>query len=170
MKFTTKDIIYIGLLSAICMVATTIKVDLPNGSMAHLGSAALFTLSAVFGGLYGGLAGALGSGLFDLVMGHSQYTVFSIVIKGFAGVIVGLLTVGFAPFNKKAHPSMGRVLFAMIIGAIWTAAGYYVAWAVVLNSYHAAFVRLPASFITSGVGIAVAIFLIPVLRRIVRQK
>ena len=32
-RSTTKDIIYIGLLSALCIVFTTIKVPLPTGAM-----------------------------------------------------------------------------------------------------------------------------------------
>lgn len=75
MNLTVRDIIYIGMLSAICALATTFLIPLPGGGMVHLGSAALFTISALFGGLYGGLAGAIGSGLFDLVMENSVYPV-----------------------------------------------------------------------------------------------
>lgn len=168
-RSTTKDIIYIGLLSALCIVFTTIKVPLPTGAMVHLGSAALFSMASVFGGFYAGLAGAIGSGIFDLIMGHSQYTAFSIVIKGLAGVIVGLLTVGWRPAAPVRSVSTLRLLFAMIVGAIWTAAGYFVAWWIVLDSYIAALTRLPASFLTSGIGILVALLLIPILRRIPRK-
>ena len=55
MKFSTKDIIYIGLLAALCAVATTIRVEIPGGAMVHMGTAAIFTTSILFGGLYGGL-------------------------------------------------------------------------------------------------------------------
>ena len=169
MNLSIKDIIYIGLLSALCIVFTIIKVPLPTGAMVHLGSAALFSMASVFGGFYAGLAGAIGSGIFDLIMGHSQYTVFSIVIKGLAGVIVGLLTVGWRPSVPVRPVSTLRLLFAMCVGAIWTAAGYFVAWWVVLDSYIAAVTRLPASFLTSGIGILVALLLIPILRRIPRK-
>ena len=98
------------------------------------------------GGFYAGLAGAIGSGIFDLIMGHSQYTLFSIVIKGLAGVIVGVLTVGWRPSIPARSISTPRILLAMLVGAIWTAAGYFVAWWVVLDSYIAAVTRLPASF------------------------
>jgi len=168
-RSTTKDIIYIGLLSALCIVFTTIKVPLPTGAMVHLGSAALFSIASVFGGFYAGLAGAIGSGIFDLIMGHSQYTLFSIVIKGLAGVIVGVLTVGWRPTIPARSISTPRILLAMLVGAIWTAAGYFVAWWVVLDSYIAAVTRLPASFLTSGIGILVALLLIPILRRIPRK-
>ena len=78
-RSTSKDLIYIGLLSDLCIVFKTIKVPLPTGAMVHLGSAALFSMASVFGGFYAGLAGAIGSGIFDIIMGHSQYTVFSMV-------------------------------------------------------------------------------------------
>ena len=45
MNSTTKDIIYIGLLSSLCIVFTTIKVPLPTGAMVHLVSAALFSMA-----------------------------------------------------------------------------------------------------------------------------
>lgn len=170
MKFTTKDLIYIGLLSAICAIATTVLIPLPGGAMVHLGSAALFTSSVIFGGIYGGLAGAIGSGLFDLVMGHSAYTVFSIVIKGLAGLIVGALTVGLKPPAIDApFITWKKLLAATLVGAVWTALGYFVAWGVVLNSFTAAFANLPASFLTSSIGILVALLLVPKLQHMLRR-
>lgn len=62
MNLSIRDVIYVGVLSALCAIATTILIPLPTGGMVHLGSAALFTISALFGGIYGGLAGAIGSG------------------------------------------------------------------------------------------------------------
>ena len=74
--------------------------------MVHLGSAALFTTSILFGGLYGGLGAAIGSALFDLFGGHTQYIVFSFFIKGIAGLIVGGMTAGYLPpsITKPLHP------------------------------------------------------------------
>ncbi|MBS4913536.1 MAG: ECF transporter S component [Veillonella sp.] len=167
MKFSIRDIVYIGMLSAIMVLATFIFVPLPAGAMAHLGSAALFTISSLFGGVYGGLSAALGSAIFDMLSGNYVYTVYSIIIKGLCGLMVGYMVIGLWPNRQKLREvSMGRVFMAIIVGAIWTAAGYFVAWANVLNSYDMAIVRLPASFITSGVGLLIAMFLIPALRNI----
>ena len=166
MNLSIRDVIYVGVLSALCAIATTILIPLPTGGMVHLGSAALFTISALFGGIYGGLAGAIGSGLFDLVMGHSAYTVFSIVIKGLAGLVVGAIALGLRPVPlAQVHISWPRLVIAFIVGAIWTAIGYFFAWAYVLNSIHAAIIRLPSSFLTNGVGFIVAIFLVRAILR-----
>ena len=41
MKLSTRDIVYIGFIAALCAVATTIRIEIPGGAMVHLGSAAL---------------------------------------------------------------------------------------------------------------------------------
>lgn len=170
MKFTTRDCVCIGAIAAICIVATTILIPLPTGGMVHLGSGALFTLSVLFGGFYGGIGAAIGSGLFDIVMGHMQYTLFSIFIKGIAGILVGTMATSFyAPTNRTPYPSFSKLLIALIVGAIWTAIGYFFAWWYVLGSATVAFTRLPASFLTSGVGIVIALLLIPRLQDRIRK-
>ena len=63
---TVRDIIFIGLLSAMCVLATTIKVPFGTGAMVHLGTAMLYTIGIVFGGVYAGFAGAIGSPLEEL--------------------------------------------------------------------------------------------------------
>ena len=102
MKLNTRDIVYIGFIAALCAVATTIRIEIPGGAMVHLGSAALFTTSILFGGLYGGLGTAIGSALFDLFGGHTQYIIFSFFIKGIAGVIVGYDSRLLASIHYKA--------------------------------------------------------------------
>ena len=87
MKLKTRDIVYIGFIAALCAVATTIRIEIPGGAMVHLGSAALFTTSILFGGLYGGLGAAIGSALFDLFdyqcgWYHCSYCVNTKTTKG----------------------------------------------------------------------------------------
>lgn len=102
-------------------------------------------------------------------MGHSAYTLFSIVIKGISGLVVGYMIVGFRPNPLKAREAtFARLLSAMLVGAVWTALGYLVAWAYVLDSFMVAVGNLPASFLTSGIGIVVALFLVKGLRNIIR--
>lgn len=170
MKLETKDLVYIGVLTAICIVTTMLLMPLPTGGMFHLGSAALFTIGAVYGGLYAGLAGAIGSGIFDIVTGHTSYTIFSIIIKGLAGVTMGILTVGFSPITKQTPGTpLSRIFLAAIAASIVNAVGYFIAWGVVLNSWTVALTRLPATFITSGIGIGVTLLLAPQLQRLAKN-
>ena len=171
MKPTTKDIVYIALLAALCIVATIIRIPLPNGAMVHLGSAALFTTSAIFGGLYGGLGAAIGSAIFDIVTGHTAYTLFSFVIKGLCGIIIGYFTIGVLP-PAVSTPRVGyaRLLLALLLGAAWTALGYFIAWGIVIDSWTVALTMLPATFMTSGVGIVVAVLLYPKLYGLLKKR
>ena len=36
MKLTVRDIVFIGLLSALCAVGTTIRVEIPGAAMVHM--------------------------------------------------------------------------------------------------------------------------------------
>ena len=166
MKLNTRDIVYIGFIAALCAVATTIRIEIPGGAMVHLGSAALFTSSILFGGL----GAAIGSALFDLFGGHTQYIVFSFFIKGIAGLIVGGMTAGYLPPSiTKPTASFTRILIALIIGTIWTAFGYFLAWWFVLESAAVAASKIQYSLITSAAGIVVAIVLTPKLQKVVRR-
>lgn len=80
-KIELRDIVIIGMLAAICVIATTIKIPYGHGAMVHLGTAAIFTIGIVFGGVYAGLAAAIGTAFFDLMMGFSPYTIWSFFIK-----------------------------------------------------------------------------------------
>mgnify|MGYP003615878050 CR=1 FL=1 len=171
MKLKTKDIIYIGLIAALCAVATTIRIEVPGGAMVHMGSAVIFTTSIVFGGLYGGLGAAIGSALFDLLGGHTQYLFFSFIIKGICGLLIGLLTAGYAcPTSKTPLVTIPRMVMAMVVGALWTAFGYFLAWWFVIGSITVAFTNIQFSVITSATGFIVAILMAPVLQRVFRRN
>ena len=96
-KFTVRDTVTIGALAGMCAVTTAIKIPLGVGAMVHLGTAFMFTVAILFGGVYAGLSAAIGSAFFDLLMGFSPYTPWSFVIKGIAGLIAGVLAHGLWP-------------------------------------------------------------------------
>ncbi|HZJ82611.1 MAG TPA: ECF transporter S component [Clostridia bacterium] len=160
-KFTVRDIVIIGMLASLCIVATTIKIPYGTGAMVHLGSAAIFTSAILFGGVRGGMAGAIGSGLFDLIMALSPYTLWSFFIKGIAGLIVGSIAHG----GHADGSSVIRNIIACILGALWTLAGYILAWTLVIGNFQVAIVNIPSSLMTSAVGILVAIPLSVALRK-----
>lgn len=168
-KLELRDIIIIGILAAMCAAATTIKVPLGTGAMVHLGSAFLFTAGIAFGGVYAGLAGAIGSALFDLVMGASPYTLWSFVIKGMAGFIVGYLAHGVWPNSRVDTSIFPRAFLACLAAAAWTALGYFFAWWQVIGSMTVALANLPSSFLTSTMGLVVAMLISGKLRRIVKN-
>lgn len=169
-KLDVRDIVFIGVLSSMCTIATTIKIPFGVGAMVHLGSAFLYTMGIIFGGVYAGLAGAIGSGFYDLLMGFSPYTLWSFLIKGIAGLIVGGVAKGLWP-ESTANTSklFVRAFFACILAAAWTLGGYILAWWYVTGSLATALGNIPSSLMTSGVGLSIALLLGPKLRKLLRR-
>lgn len=152
-KFSIRDIVIIGMLAAFCTIGTTIKIPYGNGAMVHLGSAAIYTTALLFGGVYAGFSGAIGSAFFDLLMGFSPYTLWSFFIKGLAGFIVGSI----AHSGGAKGKSFVRNILAVVAGAAWTLIGYLGAWTAVIGKFEAALLNIPSSLITSAVGALVAL-------------
>lgn len=166
--FTVKDTIFAGVLASMCAIATTIKIPFGVGAMVHLGTAFLYTAGIVFGGVYAGLAGAIGSAFYDFVMGFSPYTLWSFVIKGIAGLIVGVVAKGLWPERKpgEGNASWFRMVLGCFLAAGWTLCSYIVAWWQVTGSFTVAIGNIPSSLMTSGAGLVVAMILAPKLRNI----
>lgn len=176
-NFITLDLVMTAMLAALCTIATYIKVPAGNGAMVHLGSAAIFTAAILFGGVKGGLAGGIGSAIFDIIGGFGPYTLWSFIIKGISGFLVGTIA------NSKVTKSiMGKLtegkstrvittleiiknIIATLVGATWTLLGYLVAWSVVLGGWEAALGNAPFSLLTSAAGIIVAIPLAIALKK-----
>ena len=112
---------------------------------------------------------------FDLLESLYQPIVTGAVIGAIlgdlqTGLIVGGMTAGYLPPSiTKPTASFGRILVALIIGAVWTAFGYFLAWWFVLESAVVAASKIQYSLITSAAGIVVAIILTPKLQTIVRR-
>ena len=165
-----KDTVTIGILAAMCAIATSIQIPFGAGAMVHLGTAFLFTAAINFGGVYAGLSGAIGSAFFDLLMGFSPYTPWSFVIKGFAGLLAGCAAQGLWPREyDPSAPWLLRSLIGCLLAAAWTLGGYIIAWWQVTGSLSVAFANSPGSLLTSCVGLIVALFLAPRLRKALRR-
>jgi len=164
------DLIMIGMLAAVCVIATMIKVPLPTGGMVHLGTAAVFVTGALFVGVYAGWAAAIGSAFFDLLMGFSPYTLWSFVIKGIAGFAVGIVACGLWPENNAGNRWFARALAGMLIGGICNLAGYILAWWAVIGSWAVALGNSPSSLLTSGIGMILALLILPKLRKVLQKR
>lgn len=171
-SLNVKDVAYISMLAALCVLATFIKIPFGSGAMVHLGTAMVFTSGILFGGVYAGWGAAIGSAFYDLLMGFSPYTLWSFFIKGIAGYLVGMIAMGSFPnYGPRANRAgVLRIVFACFIGAMWTLVGYIFAWWSVIGSLSVALANIPASLLTSAVGFVVAMLLYPRLRGYVEEK
>ena len=80
-----------------------------------------------------------------MTSGTNQVTSFSCAAS--AGLIVDGMTAGYLPPSiTKPTASFGRILVCLIIGAVWTALGYFLAWWFVLESAVVAASKIQYSF------------------------
>ena len=150
--FSIKDLVSTAMLIALVVLSTFIKIPL-GGAMVHLGSAAIFIGGILFGPKKAAIAGALGSFIFDLLIGQGAYTLWSLIIKGLAGYVTGKI----AWAGEARGKSIFKNILAVVFAAIVTLIGYEIAWAVVSGSIEFAIANIPASLLTSGLGALVAL-------------
>ena len=119
---------YLALFTAFVAVATYLHIPGPNASYFNMGEVAIYIIALTFGGKVGGIAGAFGSALMDIMLGYSIWAPFTFVIKGLEGYVVGRIArQGDLKRNILAILAGGHI---MIIGYALTKA-YLISWAAV---------------------------------------
>lgn len=100
-RFTTKDIVSIGLFAALSFVALYIKIDIPSPvgkPFLHMGNMFTILAALLFGSIVGGASGSIGMGLWDILNGYAQYAYKTFILKFGIGFFVGVVA---SKGNKK---------------------------------------------------------------------
>ena len=84
----------------------------------NFGDIMIFITALTFGPLIGGFAGGVGSALSDILGGFGIFAPFTFVIKGFEGLIAGLIS---------RRTFRGRDLAGWALGSVVMVGGYFVA-------------------------------------------
>lgn len=87
-----RRITLIALMAAMVFVLTVVpRIPVPaTGGYIHLGDAGIIFAACAFGPAVAMAAGGLGTALADL-MGYPQWAIFSLLVHGFQGLVVGLV-------------------------------------------------------------------------------
>ncbi|MEI6579975.1 MAG: ECF transporter S component, partial [Eubacteriales bacterium] len=120
-------IILTALFAAICFVAiSSFQIPLPSPvgkPFLHLGNLFVILAALLFSGPVGGIAGALGMGLFDLTHGYTIYAPSTIILKLGMGLIVGYVALKGKKENAKSPAKWilfsSVLLLAAGIGLMW---------------------------------------------------
>lgn len=120
----TREMVLTGLMIAV-VYAVTVAIAVPvpqTRGYFNLGEAAIYAAALLFGPVVGGLAGGLGSMAADLAVAP-HYAIFTLVIKGAEGLIVGLLARGSRPSPRTVAALAVGALAAVVLGAalVWRA-------------------------------------------------
>ncbi|KPG71131.1 MULTISPECIES: ECF transporter S component [unclassified Enterococcus] len=110
----------------------------------------IYTAALLFGPAAGTFVGGLSGGLIDLLSGYPEWAVFSILIHGFQGWLVGRL----------AH----RPVLAVTLGSLIMILGYAAA-TILLFGLGAGLASIPSNLIQTIFGSIVALPLVQALRR-----
>ncbi len=151
-ELSAKNIALGALLSASVTVATMLSMPVPGFRLYfNLGEGIIYTIALTLGPGFGGICAGLGAGLGDIILGYPLWAPFTLIIKGFEGYIVGKL-------RGRGHKK------AIMAGALVMMCGYST-MAGILYGWKAAPVELVTDLIQTGMGAALALVLVPVLRK-----
>lgn len=114
MKENTKKLAYAGLMAALCYVGYAVFPAInAMGTKVHIGNAFVVIGALLLGGVYGGLAGAVGLALADILSGYAESSPRTFITKLVIGLIVGLIAHKIAKINE-AHPKAYVVKWSLI--------------------------------------------------------
>ncbi|MGM0301831.1 hypothetical protein IGI66_001430 [Enterococcus sp. AZ048] len=120
----------------------------------------IYASALLFGPSGGFLVGALSGGLIDMISGYPEWAIFSIIIHGLQGFILGYL------YNK--YPSKKSLAIGFLLASVFMIAGYAFATAL-LFGWPAGLASIPGNSIQNIFGIAVTVPLYHTLQRVLRH-
>ena len=154
----------IAMFAALAYLATLIHIPYPapvGTPFIHLGNIIPILAALLLGGWQGGLAGAIGMGLFDLSFGYTSTLLKTILLKFGIGLTTGLV----ASFGRR-HPEKSPRAALGVCSAVSFAAGLLLLGGRLLGA--ADFLKIPAVaylfLILLGAVLGLASFFAPRLR------
>ncbi|MEG1887698.1 MAG: ECF transporter S component [Oscillospiraceae bacterium] len=109
------DITLIALFAALCYVSLMVLFVPFAGMFIHVGNLLLVLAALLCGGIQGGLAGAIGMGLFDLLNGHADSVPKTLILKLLIGLAVGIAFKFFSKRSKIIWKSFFAISMASFI-------------------------------------------------------
>lgn len=177
----TKKLIQTALLAALCSVSFTflqIKIPLPGGdaSSLHIGNGFCVLASLLLGGLYGGLAGAIGMTIADIL--DPVYIIVApktFLLKLCIGLITGLIAHNYAKIsesNDKKYifkwsiiAAVGGLAFNVVADPV---VGYFYKQYILGQPQEAASILAKLSTVTTFVNSVVSVILVAFIYNVLR--
>ncbi|MEG0283893.1 MAG: ECF transporter S component [Erysipelotrichales bacterium] len=164
MKFTTKDIVYIGIFSTLVMLGTFINFVVPfapNGGLVHLGTTVSVIALIVAGPRVGTISGALGMTLFDILGGWAIWAPATFI--GRYGL--GFLMAKFAFKNEHRGESLKLNAIGLVVGGAWMVFVYYLYEAIIYSNFITPIASISANVLQLIVAAVIGLPLGKVLRK-----
>ena len=118
-KFTVRELAMIGVMAALSLIAYDFfRIPFMGGSSFHLGNTFTALTALLLDGVSGGLAGAIGLALADILAGDPGYAVTTFIFKFIIGIVCG--AVAHKAFKLKTlnpKENKGAYLAKVIVSA-----------------------------------------------------
>ncbi len=152
-RYKTKELCIAAAMAAVVMVVTmSLQIPIPAvGGYVHLGDGIIFLTVIILGTKYGIWSGAIGACLADIVTGFALWGPFSFIIKGVMALVCGKI----AEHDKSRAFISPVKIFAVFVGILISAAGYYLVGAMLTGSFRAALPSIPSDLVQGALGMAV---------------
>lgn len=117
-RFTVQKISMIGIMAALSFVAYEFfRIPFAGGSSFHLGNTFTALTAMLLDGVSGGLAGAIGLSLADIIAGDPGYAFTTFILKFIIGIVCGATARKLLHSGADAAGHRGRYLAAVTISA-----------------------------------------------------
>ncbi|GAY72520.1 ECF transporter S component [Lentilactobacillus kosonis] len=133
-----------------------IPVPLTHGYI-NLCDAGIFVAALLLGPKLGGLVGGTTGFLLDLLAGYGQYMIFSLIVHGLEGFLVGLVA------KQNSNHTVVKI-GAMSVGILVMVGGYFIA-DTILYTAATGFIGIPMNIVQGIVGMVVSMMIYPLLKR-----
>lgn len=116
-KFTVHELAITGIMAGLSLVAYLyLRIPFYGGSSFHLGNTFVALTALLLDGVSGGLAGAIGLSLADILAGDPGYAITTFILKFLIGITCGL--VAHKVFHLKTlNPDSGRATYLLKVTA-----------------------------------------------------
>lgn len=155
--FDPRTLAVTAVMTAIVFVLTRmVQVPTPARGYIHLGDAGIFFSAFAFGPWVGAVAGGLGTGLADITSGYPQWAIFSLLIHGLQGWVVG--------WTSERWSGVTGLILSTVVGGVIVVVGYLAA-GMILSGVGAAIGELPLNILQVAVGAAIGVPLFVLVRQ-----
>ncbi|WP_346669307.1 ECF transporter S component [uncultured Subdoligranulum sp.] len=117
-KFTVQRISLVGVMAALSFVAYEFfRIPFAGGSSFHLGNTFTALTAMLLDGVSGGLAGAIGLALADVIAGDPGYAFTTFILKFIIGIVCGVTAHRLVHLRQRRQGSKGRYLAMVTVSA-----------------------------------------------------
>ena len=156
-SFDPRALAVTAVMTAVVFVLTRlVQIPTPARGYIHMGDAGIFFSALAFGPWVGAVTGGLGTALSDITSGYPQWAIFSFLIHGAQGWVVG--------WTGRKWPGMKGLILSAALGGVIVVAGYLAA-GMLLSGVGAALAELPLNILQAAAGAVVGIPLFVAVRQ-----